>query len=190
VFNHVSSDSPYFDRYGHFDEVGACESVDSPYRDWFYFPMWRAGSARPDDGTPNHDLRPPGSALTACRCWIRDNPEVRDLVLWRPITPSPSYWLEQGGDGWRLDVMGDPVLPGRFLARVPPGGQGDRPAGRDHRRAVEEARGAASTRATRLIPAMNYRFRNAILGFFGTVDDKGFPDDGQSDQPPSCSPRS
>ncbi len=28
--------------------------------------------------------------------------------------------------------------------------------------------------------AMNYRFRNAILGFFGTVDDKGFVDDGQS----------
>ena len=32
---------------------------------------------------------------------------------------------------------------------------------------------------------MNYRFRNAILGFFGTVDNKGFPDDGQTDQPPS-----
>ena len=32
---------------------------------------------------------------------------------------------------------------------------------------------------------MNYRFRNAILGFFGTIDNKGFPDDGQSDQPPS-----
>ncbi len=33
--------------------------------------------------------------------------------------------------------------------------------------------------------AMNYRFRNAILGFFGKVDDKGFVDDGQSNQPPS-----
>jgi hypothetical protein len=33
--------------------------------------------------------------------------------------------------------------------------------------------------------AMNYRFRNAIQGFFGTIDDKGFVDDGQSDQPPS-----
>ena len=32
---------------------------------------------------------------------------------------------------------------------------------------------------------MNYRYRNAILGFFGTVDNKGFPDDGQSDQPPT-----
>ena len=32
---------------------------------------------------------------------------------------------------------------------------------------------------------MNYRFRNAILGFFGTVDNKGFPDDGQANEPPS-----
>ncbi len=32
---------------------------------------------------------------------------------------------------------------------------------------------------------MNYRFRNAILGFFGKVDNKGFPDDGQADEPPS-----
>ena len=27
--------------------------------------------------------------------------------------------------------------------------------------------------------------RNAILGFFGTVDNKGFPDDGASNEPPS-----
>ena len=37
VFNHLSSDSPFFDRYHHYDAVGACESVDSPYRAWFYF---------------------------------------------------------------------------------------------------------------------------------------------------------
>ncbi|MEJ5223709.1 MAG: alpha-amylase family glycosyl hydrolase, partial [Anaerolineales bacterium] len=37
VFNHVSSDSPYMDRYGRYPEVGACESPTSPYRDWFYF---------------------------------------------------------------------------------------------------------------------------------------------------------
>ena len=37
VFNHVSSDSKYFDRYHHFTDVGACESVSSPYRSWFTF---------------------------------------------------------------------------------------------------------------------------------------------------------
>lgn len=32
VFNHMSSDSPIFDRYGHYAAVGACESLASPYR--------------------------------------------------------------------------------------------------------------------------------------------------------------
>ncbi|MBN1667325.1 MAG: hypothetical protein JW862_09550, partial [Anaerolineales bacterium] len=35
VFNHTSSDSIYFDRYGRYSEVGACESPASPYRDWY-----------------------------------------------------------------------------------------------------------------------------------------------------------
>ncbi|MEA2000811.1 MAG: alpha-amylase family glycosyl hydrolase, partial [Actinomycetota bacterium] len=37
VFNHTSSDSIYFDRYSRYDEVGACESLDSPTRDWYFF---------------------------------------------------------------------------------------------------------------------------------------------------------
>ena len=37
VFNHMSSDSPFFDRYRHYDTVGACESVSSTYRNWFTF---------------------------------------------------------------------------------------------------------------------------------------------------------
>jgi hypothetical protein len=32
---------------------------------------------------------------------------------------------------------------------------------------------------------MDYRFRNAVLGFLGRVDGEGFPDSGASDQPPS-----
>src|SRR5574341_1369936 len=37
VFNHLSSDSPFFDRYQHYPTVGACESLNSPYRSWFTF---------------------------------------------------------------------------------------------------------------------------------------------------------
>ena len=36
VFNHLSSDSPIFDRYHHYATEGACESPRSPYRSWFY----------------------------------------------------------------------------------------------------------------------------------------------------------
>lgn len=37
VFNHMSSDSPFFDRYSHYTTLGACESLASPYRTWFNF---------------------------------------------------------------------------------------------------------------------------------------------------------
>ena len=37
VFNHVSADSPWFDRFRHYQTVGACESADSEFRDWFTF---------------------------------------------------------------------------------------------------------------------------------------------------------
>ncbi|HEX8969752.1 MAG TPA: alpha-amylase family glycosyl hydrolase, partial [Chloroflexota bacterium] len=37
VFNHLSSDSPFFDRYHHYTTVGACEDTSSPYRSWFTF---------------------------------------------------------------------------------------------------------------------------------------------------------
>ena len=37
VFNHVGSDSRYFNKYGRYEDLGAYQSHDSPYRDWFTF---------------------------------------------------------------------------------------------------------------------------------------------------------
>ena len=37
VFNHVSADSPWFDRFRRYEAMGACENADSPYRSWFTF---------------------------------------------------------------------------------------------------------------------------------------------------------
>ena len=37
VFNHVGSDSIYFNKYGRFDEVGAYQSKESKYYSWFNF---------------------------------------------------------------------------------------------------------------------------------------------------------
>jgi glycosidase len=44
VYNHMSSDSRFFDRYHHYSTVGACESLSSPYRSWFYFHDVAAGT--------------------------------------------------------------------------------------------------------------------------------------------------
>lgn len=115
VFNHVSSDSKYLDRYGRYDEVGACESPDSPYRDWFYFTDVPAGTGPcvGSDGTPNaanyeswwgYDSLPKlNSAHPEVRAWIWDNAA-------NPEATVAGHWM-QTADGWRLDVGAD-VDPG------------------------------------------------------------------------------
>ena len=115
VFNHVSSDSKYLDRYGRYDEVGACESPDSIYRDWFYFTDVPAGTGPcvGSDGTPNaanyeswwgYDSLPKlNSSNPEVRAWIWDNQD-------NPETTVAGHWMLTA-DGWRLDVGGD-VDPG------------------------------------------------------------------------------
>ena len=37
VFSHTGDDSRYFNKYGHYDTVGAYQSKDSPYYEWYCF---------------------------------------------------------------------------------------------------------------------------------------------------------
>jgi glycosidase len=115
VFNHVSSDSKYLDRYGRYPEVGACESQNSIYRDWFYFTDVPAGTGPcvGSDGTPNaanyeswwgYDSLPKlNSSNAEVRAWIWDNQDNPEITV-------AGHWM-LSADGWRLDVGGD-VDPG------------------------------------------------------------------------------
>jgi glycosidase len=115
VFNHVSSDSKYLDRYSRYDEVGACESHTSIYRDWFYFTDVPAGTGPcvGSNGTPGganyeswwgYDSLPKlNSSNPEVRAWIWDNQD-------NPETTVAGHWMLTA-DGWRLDVAGD-VDPG------------------------------------------------------------------------------
>ena len=115
VFNHVSSDSKYLDRYGRYDEIGACESQDSIYRDWFYFTDVPAGTGPcvGSDGTPGganyeswwgYDTLPKlNSNNPDVRAWIWDNQDNPEVTV-------AGHWMLTA-DGWRLDVGGD-VDPG------------------------------------------------------------------------------
>src|SRR5439155_9582420 len=51
VFNHMSSDSPVFDRYRYYPAAGACESPSSAYRNWFFFRP--PGAAEPSPCVPS-----------------------------------------------------------------------------------------------------------------------------------------
>ena len=166
VFNHVSSDSPYFDGFGRYDEVGACEAEDSPFRDWFYLPdigsPGRAGG-RPIEcaGGATYEAWFGFGALPKLRA---DHPEVRRLV-WQVA----NHWSGAGAAGWRLDVAGDidngkAGEPGNdfwetFRAQVR-GHHGDVVV-------IGEEWGDASRwlLGDEWDSAMNYRLRSALLGW-------------------------
>ena len=63
VFNHTGADSMYFNRLGNYDTVGAYQSPDSPYRDWFKlcddgtYECWWGVDALPDLNEDNPDYR-------------------------------------------------------------------------------------------------------------------------------------
>lgn len=90
VFNHTGSDSLYFNRFGRYPSLGAYQSKQSPYYDWYFF------SDYPDK----------------YHCWWGNTcvPTVnksakgyRELILGRGGVVDK--WQSLGVKGWRLDVV-------------------------------------------------------------------------------------
>lgn len=86
VFNHASRG---FFQFNHIMEVGK----DSPYVDWFHIHDYPLNAF---EGKPNYEC---WWGLPALPKLNTDNPQVR-----RYIFDIARYWIEQGADGWRLDV--------------------------------------------------------------------------------------
>lgn len=185
VFNHVSSDSPYMDRYGHYDTVGACESLDSPYRNWFTFTDVAPGTGvcAGTDGakSANYDGWFGYDSLPVLN---KNNQEVVDLI-YNTNEAAARYWLTLGADGWRLDVMPDASFPEGFWQNFRDTVLAVKPDAIILGELWKKGDVLPYVYGDTADSTMNYRFRNAILGFFGTVDNKGFYDDGQTNQPPS-----
>ncbi len=105
VFNHVSSDSPYFDRGRQYAEVGACESAASLYRSWFTFR--KPAANEPSPCAPST----PGGADTSYVGWFGFDtiPELVEQPATNGLFAGPDgvvrQWLTAGASGWRLDVM-------------------------------------------------------------------------------------
>jgi glycosidase len=94
VFNHTSSDSRYFDRYGRYPGVdGACESASSPFRSWYEINGTDI-PCRSYSGFANLDSLPTlNDANTAVRNFISHG-----------LTSVVGHWTSAGADGWRLDA--------------------------------------------------------------------------------------
>ncbi|MFD1484189.1 alpha-amylase family glycosyl hydrolase [Lacticaseibacillus baoqingensis] len=91
VFNHVGRDSRYFNALGTYAEVGAAQSQDSPYADWFAFKHF------PDD----YDSWWGVKDLPAIR---KASQSFHDFIAGGPDSVI-GYWTALGVDGWRLDVV-------------------------------------------------------------------------------------
>lgn len=90
VFNHTGADSIYFNKFGRYDSVGAYQSQQSPYYDWYYF---------------NHFPDNYG-------CWwgstvvptVNKNAQgYLNLILGE--NGVIEKWTKMGVKGWRLDVV-------------------------------------------------------------------------------------
>lgn len=180
VFNHLSSDSPIFDRYGHHQTVGACESIDSDYRAWFSFTPQAGGVCAGPDG-PNTMTYAGWFGFDSIPVIDKTNPDVQAYFLTADDAVA-TRWLEAGAGGWRLDVSGDASFPDGYWETF--------------RDVVKTADPDALTisetwqkdstllrmlRGDRLDTTMNYRLRDAVLGLLapGSFDSKGFADSGR-----------
>lgn len=90
VFNHTGADSIYFNKFGHYDGVGAYQSKSSPYYDWYTFYDY------PDD----------------YNCWwgctvvptvARDAKDFHEFIAGEEGVIKK--WTDKGVKGWRLDVV-------------------------------------------------------------------------------------
>lgn len=107
VFNHLSSDSPFFDRYGRYEEVGACESLESPYRNWFFFvpPSGQQVGVCVDN--------PQGATFYTSWAGYDTIPKINNdhpgprLYFFTGRNSVVNTWGRIGIGGWRLDVGGD-----------------------------------------------------------------------------------
>lgn len=183
VFNHLSSDSPFFDRYHHYNTVGACESPASPYRNWFYFRDVTPGTGTcvGSNGQPNSANYDGWFGFDSIPVINKSLPEVQQYFLTGDNSVS-KYWLRQGAGGWRMDVSGDPSFPPGYWETFRSVTKSTDPEAL----LISETWQKDSTllrmiRGDRLDTAMNYRLRDAVIGLLAPqgFDSKGFADSGR-----------
>jgi glycosidase/fibronectin type 3 domain-containing protein len=182
VFNHLSSDSMFFDRYHHYSTVGACESVQSPYRRWFTFRDVPAGTGTcVGSAGPNSATYDGWFGFDSIPVINKSLPAVQQYFLTGEKSVS-KYWLNQGAGGWRMDVMGDSSFPAEYWETF----RGVVKGTKSDALIISETWQKDSTllrmiRGDRADTTMNYRLRDAVLGLLtpGPFDSKGFGDSGR-----------
>ena len=167
VFNHTGSRSRYFNADGFYPELGAAQSQDSPYYDWYSFHPW------PTD----YDAWWGVKTLPAVN---EQRPAYRQFIF-KGEDSVVRHWLRCGADGWRLDVADE--LPGDFIAGIRRAMEDEKPDAYllgevwedgSNKIAYSQRRRYLLGRETHGL--MNYPFRTALLRWLGGGDAADFRD--------------
>lgn len=102
VFNHTGSQSIYFNADGFYPTLGAAQSQDSPWYDWFSFSQWPHSY---DSWWGIHTLP---NVREDCPNYVDYIIEDENSIVRR--------WLRAGASGWRLDVADE--LPDGFIEKL------------------------------------------------------------------------
>ena len=162
VFNHTGSDSIYFNKHSRYDTVGAYNSRESEYRDWYFFDNF------PDnykswwgiDILPKLNGKNP--ALVEYLCG-------KDGVI--------RHYLKKGIYGWRLDVADE--LDEELLTRIRQSAKEENGAlvigevWEDASNKIAYDRRRRYFRGNELDSVMNYPLKNAVIDFLKTKDASG-----------------
>ena len=155
VFNHSGADSVYFNQLGHYDSLGAYQSPDSPYHDWYFFERF------PDEY----------HSWWGCKVVPTLNKSAegyRRLLFGEGGVIEK--WTKFGIDGWRLDVVDE--LPTDFVDEL----RAAIKRANDRAVVIGEVWEDASVKVSygtlrpyltkgELDGVMNYPFKEAILSF-------------------------
>ncbi len=162
VYSHTGSDSLYFNKRGSFPGVGAAQSLDSPYHNWYTFQHWpdRYSSWWDFDTLPTVNKMHPD--------FIKYIITDEDSVV--------AHWLRAGADGFRLDVADE--LPDEFLRLLKKRIREVKPDALLLGEVWEDASNKQAYGIRRryfgdgsLDSVMNYPFRTAILNFVRDRDE-------------------
>ena len=168
VYSHTGSNSPYFNREGQFDSVGAFNSKESPYYSWYTFYSWPQAY----NSWWSFDTLPTVNKM---------DPAFLEFI----ITGEDSviaFWLKQGIDGFRLDVADE--LPDEFIKLLRDRVKEINPDAYVLGEVWEDASNKTAYNRRRtyftngeLDSVMNYPFRTAIINFVRGFDSgKGLKD--------------
>ena len=165
VFNHTGYVSRYFNGDGFYPQVGASQSWDSPYREWFNFTQW------PDKYESWWGIYSLPAVNEHCKSYREFIFDSEDSVVRR--------WLRAGADGWRLDVADE--LPDDFVQGIHRAVRAEKPDGVVIGEVWEDGstKIAYGVRRKHILGGhcdglMNYPLRNAILAFFQGGDGGDF----------------